>query len=1064
MKHVLPLVLMLATGCQTIITNINFPPAESTQVPPPLLTPKPPQVISDEQAEIEQAIYEAISTQEEFILPLLIYETKVEELQVSSDKTWAVAWLTPVDTQTGEVIPTEPGLTVVLNVDGEWKAILPADPSWSFAVQTAPTELLPEEEKDTWLALNAARAVQAYIGPFGGYYLPWAGGESMALTQSVAHDRYTPSGNAHYAFDFAYPGPASMFNLYAAKAGTVKMAKDSCTNGSTTCSNYIVLEDITTNPTTYQLYLHLAKDSIPTDLHAVGAPVVRGQFIGVADDSGVSTNHHLHFMVHTYPLSYWGTSVDITFVDVAINGGRPRITADLPYCRNNDQYRDVCTQTQTVYVSGNTVHGDRVPPQGTITSPQNGIVVEGSSLTLAGWAVDNDTGLGSAQFIARYGNAWHDIGPAFTASPFSMGWDLCSSAVPDGPVSLALRLRDQVGNQTRDLPGLVHFSKNSSCPSPPPACVPAADQIALFAEPDYGGACQLLGAGNYPSSSSFSTVGDNDAASIAIGGNIIATLFTDTSYRGRGESFTQPDSNLADNLVGANQLSSLIVHLRSQSPAAPILMWPVDGATFPAGTSLSLVWGNAGGARSYQLELNGVSKGWQPMPYYPLGSLANGSYRWRVRSRNLAGESGWSNIRTLNISNVAPSEPVVVSVPFSDDMEDVATKWTKSNNWDLNAEENHTPEGKISWKYDVANASGYDNGLVNSGDLTSPVIQIPTTGEYFLRFWYIYETESPGVHWDQRWIQVAVDGGRFANLLQLSDDPSNVWLQSPAIPLSNYAGKDIQIRFHFETLDTALNDFRGWFIDDFSVSSDPPEACSDNDNTPAQATLITYGAQQTATICPSGDVDYYRFNASPGEQVGVYLEAQSFISPLDTYLFLLDSDGRSVLVENDDQVPYERTDSYATYRVRRGGDYFLKVKAWNHPSAGGSDHSYVLNLVRDDRDPNTLLVYPQTGSVLTGDQFIIQLTALDGQSGVSHVEFLWHDGDWQNSDWRFLGSDWNGQDGWKFKYDQENLLYPRDIAIYARVYDWAGNWIGVGAWNLNKSKKGVFLPIITRAP
>ena len=47
-----------------------------------------------------------------------------------------------------------------------------------------------------------------------------------------------------------------------------------------------VLEDRTTTPVTYQLYLHLAQDSIPATLRVIGAQVRRGQFIGVADDTG----------------------------------------------------------------------------------------------------------------------------------------------------------------------------------------------------------------------------------------------------------------------------------------------------------------------------------------------------------------------------------------------------------------------------------------------------------------------------------------------------------------------------------------------------------------------------------------------------------------------------------------------------------------------------------------------------------------------------------------------------------------------------------------------------------
>ena len=115
-----------------------------------------------------------------------------------------------------------------------------------------------------------------------------------------------------------------MYRLHASKAGTVWRTRWDAPNGDDSdMGNYIVLKDTSTTPTTYQLYLHLAQDSIPLELRAEGAYVAQGDFIGIADDTGKSTGHHLHFHVHTNPDSYWGTSVDITFDDVDINGGRP---------------------------------------------------------------------------------------------------------------------------------------------------------------------------------------------------------------------------------------------------------------------------------------------------------------------------------------------------------------------------------------------------------------------------------------------------------------------------------------------------------------------------------------------------------------------------------------------------------------------------------------------------------------------------------------------------------------------------------------------------------------------
>jgi hypothetical protein len=167
-----------------------------------------------------------------------------------------------------------------------------------------------------------------------------------------------------------------------------------------------------------------------------------------------------------------------------------------------------------------------------------------------------------------------------------------------------------------------------------------------------------------------------------------------------------------------------------------------------------------------------------------------------------------------------------------------------------------------------------------------------------------------------------------------------------------------------------------------------------------------------------------------------------------------------VLEKNDDQVLNQLPDSLITYRLARTGTYYLKLRAWDHPTAGGLNYAYALSLVRDDQDPTASFVYPQNeGSILPG-QLSLQVAGQDAQSGVSHVRFYWHSADWQSGVWNLLGEDWNGADGWTFAFDTHTTPDLFGIAFYAIAYDWAGNWTGVGVWNL--SPPSVFLPLVRK--
>lgn len=1023
----------------------------------PFAPPPPPTI--DETYYVEQAIREEISKEESSVLLFILYQTRIEKIQISDDGLWASAWLVPVDPQTGHDVHAEPGLALVTKYQGHWQATLPSNPEWLTLLEMVPAELVTEDARNN-LLLDAHLKLSQESVTYSGYKLPWATGETMALTQSTAHDRYTPSGNAHYAFDFAKPGyPSGMFNVHAARSAIVKKAVWTYVNGSESePGNYLLLEDNSTTPTTYQLYLHLAQNSIPLELRVTGASVQQGQFIGIADDTGLSTGNHLHFMVHEYAYSYWGRSVDITFADVLINGGRPRIAVDIPYCYETDP----CEETQYLYVSGNVITSDTYPPIGGITLPTHNTTINSPTFRINGWAFDDDSALASAQIKAKFNGAWHAIGSPFSTSTFALDWDLCNSDVPDGPITLALELVDQAGNPTPDLPGLTQITKNYSCPSPPPACIPNIDQVAIYTDPDFEGACTTLGLGNYASPSSLGSVGGDNATSIMVGANVKASLFSLDSYLGRGETLLIEDSNLSDNLIGADTISSIQVQSLSALPSMPRLVYPANNTVFTSDASISLSWENAGGATLFQsrLLLNAVeviNSGWRDQPYWHIGSLPAGNYTWQVRASNSAGQSDWSGTRSLVIQTINLSASPVASIPYFESLETLASDWTHSNYWDLTDEINHTSGGMVSWMYDT-NSIGYDTGTANAGYLTTPLIRLPAEQDAYLRFWYFHETESPELHWDQRWVQISANNSPFTNLYQLSNDATQVWLSSPAIPLAAYAGMDVRIRFYFVTLDGFLNQYKGWYIDDISITLDAPPNCLDTDNTASTAGDISYENSYMGLICPAGDFDYFRFQGSAGDRIGIQLEAASLGSSLDSFISLYDSDGASLLAENDDIVPFELSDSMITYDLKRSGDYYVRVRAWDHPGSGDYTDYYKLHLFMDKQDPYATIITPQDGQMLPQGTIQFLVSASDTQSGVSHVIFFEHSPDWQSEDWRLLGQDWDGSDGWSIDFDSSTIESKTSIALYAMIFDMAGNSVGLGSYNLHLPF--IYLPVI----
>jgi hypothetical protein len=1024
----------------------------------------------DVAAQVEQAILDEIARRDNYGWGTPVYQLQIDNVKIAIDGTWATAWVVYYDAEMDQILPTEPGM-VVARLEGAawqsaagWRVYLPQDAGWLDAVQSAPGELITQSEKEMWAETGVSGALDFPERVLSGFHLPWEAGKTVSLSRSVSHDQdYT---KAHYAWDFYIS--KTMWPIYAAKSGYVYSFRDDVPNDEHSEVNFIVLQDAD-DPDLYQLYMHLAQDSIPPNLKQVGAQVAQGEYIATADNTGASTGHHLHFMVEIQPNwppenPYWNQSVDITFDEVDIYGGRPRreFEHDPEFCQGpNDDY--LCNEFGRLnYVSANEPSGDLTPPYGDLGGITTGDILLASTLVLTGWGADDDTGLDYGQLVADFDGGWHTVGDPFT-STFTYTWDVCSAnaVVPDGAVSIALRLYDNAGNW-EPLAGLRHFTKDYTCPQPPPVCVPGNEQVALFGEPNYGGRCTVFNVGDYPDQAALGEFWDDDAASILVGANVIATLYSEMDYEGHSEALASSDSYLADNLIGADSLSSMRIDMKSTLPSPPNGTTPM-GDAFQEGDIIPLAWRNGGGATEYQVTVTPQTEAlttfpWQQVPFLNLDSLGQGTYEWQVLGRNAAGVSTASEPLTFTIG-AADTPPATITAPVSDGFETNQDRWSGTGLWTLKDDGAMAHAGSYSWWYQ-GDDGDYDTGQPNSGNLTSPPISIPSAGTYYLRFYYRRETDTYFKWWDQRWVQISVDGGAFLPLLQLSEDPKTSewqsWLKSPAIDLSEYAGHTIRVRFSFATLDEASNAYDGWGVDDFSITTTAPPTCTDlrQDDTPAEATALTYSMTffTEGEICPGGDVDYYQFTGSEGDRIVVDVDAHDYGSSLDPYLVFYDSDGVSILAEEDDELLGEHRDPLLGYTLPHNGTYYFKIRAFDNPAVGGEDYYYSLRLFTDADVPAAAITYPAMGGYLPESPFMIEAQVTDPSDDLSHVDFYWHSNNWQIAAWTPLGTDWDDTDGWSYEFDPASLPEGTGTAFYIYAYDRAGNMASAGVWELYVDK------------
>lgn len=625
------------------------------------------------QEAIQQALYTSIENHKENVLSYMLYKVLIDHIDFSEDHQLALVWLALQDTDTNQILPGEPGLAIAsYNKDAaQWDISLQSDTNWLSILKSIPSDLLADDIKELYIPHN--QAIQKDHTIYSGYLLPWEGGKAVRVSGSIGHVftyKSCPS-SCLYAFDFA---DGTMFPVLAAKSGIVKYAVWKYPNGNTENANYIVLEDRTTTPTTYQVYFHLAQDSIPEEFRTPGAKVLQGQYIGRADDTGYSTGQHLHFHVHTNSTSYWGTSVDITFSDVKINGGRPRT------CTEASAYPEYGSQCQSGnwFISGN---GDTDLPTGVITQPFPNETLTTPLLTVRGEGFD-DSAIAYTQIMVNTGDGWQPVGPLISENPFTSTIDLCNSNIPNGSFFLSLQLMDKSGKISEGLPGLTNLTKNYTCLNEIPGCNPGENQVAIYTETNYHGACALLDIGEYNQLKNLSAIGDNNIDSIQVGQNVMISVFSEENKKGDRADFVTSSASLVSTPIGINQASSAEIKQKPSIPAPTSLIMPAlaDGSDLTDQDPVVLKWKAVNGENiQYSSRIDAVSgfsreTGWQTETQWDLGNLPSGTYTWTVIVKNLTGQSTAS--LQFNIISKA-FKPETAFLPISESLESTAIplKW-----------------------------------------------------------------------------------------------------------------------------------------------------------------------------------------------------------------------------------------------------------------------------------------------------------------------------------------------------------------------------------------------------
>lgn len=157
---------------------------------------------------------------------------------------------------------------------------------------------------------------------------------------------------------------------------------------------------------------------------------------------------------------------------------------------------------------------------------------------------------------------------------------------------------------------------------------------------------------------------------------------------------------------------------------------------------------------------------------------------------------------------------------FSDDFECGMGQWeTITGLWHLTDDSSEWPNPYHSYKSSMwfgnESTGNYYTGVRETGSLITKPIDLSGVERAYLEFFHWRTTEN-NPSWDISYIRVSTNNVTWTTPYQTGYNV-NPW-EHLILNISNYRGNaSVRIKFDFDSIDGAMNNYRGWLVDDVQV-------------------------------------------------------------------------------------------------------------------------------------------------------------------------------------------------------------------------------------------------------
>jgi len=299
---------------------------------------------------------------------------------------------------------------------------------------------------------------------------------------------------------------------------------------------------------------------------------------------------------------------------------------------------------------------------------------------------------------------------------------------------------------------------------------------------------------------------------------------TNYAYALQFQNNYQTEPNNISNLIDDN------VETGNTLPWTPTGLWNINNNTANTPTN-SWYYGQAG------------------INDYDTGAITTGSLT--SPTLNLSDATATYTLKFAQSFNTEPNTPVTVTL-LDDNVEDIAgsnTTWTESGLWNIHDGNSNSPSH--AWYYGLPCTETYDQtGNRTFGSIESPAYDLSNTDfTYTFSYSHMFSTETINPSdYDLKFVEYSLDGGTNWTEVQKYNTSYQDWTQESYIIPNGSA--NTKIRFRFDTIDGAYNNFTGWYVDDMKLSGtrngrngfDMKYVDYSSDNGATWSTLATYNS------------------------------------------------------------------------------------------------------------------------------------------------------------------------------------------------------------------------------